>query len=208
MSSPTSSPVPAGWYPDPQIAGQGRYWDGSAWTEYVHAPGQPFPAGPPLRAPEGTDPNTPWVWLIVGIQVLPMLFLLLVPWGSMFAFDVRDPYASSTASLALFASPFYWLAALSGWVVYGLSAFFAYRDHAELVRRGVPKPFHWAFVFIGGVVYVIGRSVVAHRRTGRGHVTLWAEIAIIVLNVIVFVVIMVIVFSGMAGLFSQLGSYR
>ena len=23
---------PAGWYPDPVLPGQERYWDGSAWT--------------------------------------------------------------------------------------------------------------------------------------------------------------------------------
>ena len=28
--------VPAGWYPDPQVHGQQRYWDGTAWTEHVH----------------------------------------------------------------------------------------------------------------------------------------------------------------------------
>lgn len=208
MSTLGTPQTPAGWYPDPQVPGQGRFWDGTAWTEQVHLPGQPYPAGPELKAPAGTDPNTPWVWLIIGIQLLPLLLMLLVPWGSMFAFDLDDPYASSTASLAVFASPFYWLAALSGWVVYGLSAFFASRDHAELVRRGVPRPFHWAFAFIGAAVYTIGRSVVAHRRTGKGHAPLWAEIGVIALGFVVTIVILVIVFSGMAGLFEQIATYR
>jgi hypothetical protein len=32
------SGVPAGWYADPERAGQQRYWDGAAWTEH-RAPG-------------------------------------------------------------------------------------------------------------------------------------------------------------------------
>ncbi len=31
--------TPAGWYPDPSGAGGQRYWDGSAWTDHVSAPG-------------------------------------------------------------------------------------------------------------------------------------------------------------------------
>ena len=33
------SDAPAGCYPDPEVPGQQRYWDGSAWTEHRH-PGQ------------------------------------------------------------------------------------------------------------------------------------------------------------------------
>lgn len=30
--------LPAGWYPDPTVAVQLRYWDGTAWTGHVHPP--------------------------------------------------------------------------------------------------------------------------------------------------------------------------
>jgi hypothetical protein len=37
----SETPAPAaGWFPDPENAGQIRYWDGAAWTEH-RAPGQP-----------------------------------------------------------------------------------------------------------------------------------------------------------------------
>jgi hypothetical protein len=35
-----SDTTPAGWYPDPEMPGQQRYWDGTQWTEH-RAPGAP-----------------------------------------------------------------------------------------------------------------------------------------------------------------------
>ena len=204
MSAQGTPQVPAGWYPDPQHPAQGRFWDGVAWTEHVHTPGQPYAPGPPLKAPPGTEWNTPWVWLIIAIRIVPLVCLLLVPWGSMFSFDPSDPYASSTASLALFASPFYWASILLGWVVYGLSGLFAFRDYKELTARGVPRPFHWAFVFIGGIVYTIGRSVVVHRRTGKGHAPIYAEVAYFVLSLVITGVILAIMFSGLSDMIERI----
>jgi hypothetical protein len=39
--------TPAGWYPDPAVANQQRYWDGEHWTEHVHPLA---PAGAPQQA--------------------------------------------------------------------------------------------------------------------------------------------------------------
>lgn len=36
--------TPAGWYPDPKMAGTQRYWDGERWTDNA-APLQPPPQG-------------------------------------------------------------------------------------------------------------------------------------------------------------------
>jgi len=202
MSAPGTPTTPAGWYPDPQNPAQGRFWDGAAWTELRHQPGTPFPAGPELKAPAGTDWNTPWVWLIVALPVVPQLLLLFVPWGSMFDIDVRatNPYDGMANSFALFLSPFYWGAVVLGWIFYGLCVFFAFRDVTELTARGVPKPFHWAFAFLSPIVYTIGRSVVVHRRTGSGHQPIWAEVAAILVSIGVLVAIMVMMVAGMSDL--------
>ena len=45
-----SPDVAPGWYPDPQVPEQLRYWDGSAWTEHVQAAGGGG-APPPPPAP-------------------------------------------------------------------------------------------------------------------------------------------------------------
>ncbi|HWH97443.1 MAG TPA: DUF2510 domain-containing protein [Pseudolysinimonas sp.] len=197
----TSSP--AGWYPDPENPARGRYWNGITWTDLHHTPGQPFPAGAEPKAPAGTDGNTPWIWLIVGLPVLPMMLLLFVPWGSAFDIDVNspDPYPGLSGMYDLFLSPFYWGAILLNYLVYGLTVFFAFRDMKVLTARGVPRPFHWAFAFIGGIVYAIGRSVIVVRRTGTGHAPIWAEAAVLLFSVVVTVVIVAAMFSGMANLF-------
>lgn len=58
-AGPTASP---GWYPDPQIPGMMRYWDGATWTAQTapaapppsSAPGRPsYAGGPPPYAPGG-----------------------------------------------------------------------------------------------------------------------------------------------------------
>lgn len=209
MSAPGTS-APAGWYPDSANPARGRFWNGVAWTDLYHTPGQPFPAGAAPKAPPGTDGNTPWIWLIVALPLLPTLLLLFVPWGAAFDIDITSPnaYSGMSGTMDLLLSPFYWGAVAAGYLVYGLSVFFAYRDSKELTSRGVPRPFHWAFAFIGGVVYTIGRSVIVARRTGRGHAPIWAEAGVLLISIIVTVVILVAMFGGMADLFRSLPAYR
>jgi hypothetical protein len=197
MSAQGTPSVPPGWYPDPENPAQGRFWDGVAWTELRHQPGTPYPAAPSPKAPPGTDWNTPWIWLIALLPLLPTLLLLFVPWGSMFAIDIDDPRSAMSGTFALFLSPFYWGAIVLSYVVYGVSVFFAYRDVKELTARGVPQPFHWAFCFIGGVVYTIGRSVVVHRRTGNGHQPIWVEVAVFLVSIAISIAITVMIFDGM-----------
>ena len=46
---------PANWYPDPEVPGQQRYWDGTQWTEHRAAMGPHQPTG----AAPGTDVTAP-----------------------------------------------------------------------------------------------------------------------------------------------------
>lgn len=58
----------AGWYPDPQMAGTQRYWDGQQWTGHV------APAGPEaqVRVEQGRTDNQ----LVIAGLVLAVLFPL------------------------------------------------------------------------------------------------------------------------------------
>jgi hypothetical protein len=69
----TTPPTPAGWYPDPEQAGQLRYWDGGNWTEHrtpeqaaADEPSATAEAAQPggdhvgaHRAPDGEPESTP-----------------------------------------------------------------------------------------------------------------------------------------------------
>jgi hypothetical protein len=209
MSTPGTN-TPAGWYPDPHDVTRGRYWNGYAWTDLYHTPGQPIPAGAVPKAPPGTDGATPWIWLIVLMPLVPTVLLLFVPWGSMFEIDLtaRDARTGLSGMLDLYTSPFLWISTGLNYLVYGLSVFFAYLDVKALTARGVPRPFHWAFSFLGGIVYAIGRSVIVGRRTGKGYAPIWVEGGMVLLSFVVSGVIIAAMLGGMADLFVELRDYR
>lgn len=128
---------------------------------------------------------------------MPTIGLLFVDFKGMFSYSNMMNEMAMTQ--ALFTSPAYLFVALSGWVFYGLSVLFSYFDYRELTRRGVPSPFHWAFAFISSIVYVIGRSVVVRRRTGKGISPMWVTIVTYVLANIIVSVYMVWVVLDFVG---------
>src|SRR5690606_20895629 len=130
-----------------------------------------------LKAPEGTDGNTVWVWLVILVPMLPVFTLLLDDWSR--TFDLNDPLTGVRFML----TPGYLIATLAGWVVYGLSVWFSYLDYRELGVRQVPRQFHWAWAFLSSAVYAIGRSVVVTRRTGRGRAPMWVQIIMLLVMV-------------------------
>jgi hypothetical protein len=52
----TTPPTPAGWYPDPEQAGQLRYWDGATWTEHRSPAQEPAAPAAPESPAEQTAP--------------------------------------------------------------------------------------------------------------------------------------------------------
>jgi hypothetical protein len=65
----TNTPqTPAGWYPDPQVPGQQRYWDGAQWSQSVAPSGAPSvaPAAPPPKQGGGKK------WLIPVVLCLAL----------------------------------------------------------------------------------------------------------------------------------------
>ena len=70
----------------------------------------------------------------------------------------------------------------------GPTVLFAYLDWRDLRAVGVVRPFHWAWAFLAGMVYLIGRMVILRKVSSRGFGPLWAGIAVYVLVFIVSIV--------------------
>lgn len=209
-----------GWYPDPAGSPQQRWWDGASWTDHLAAPA--FAQGPyvpaqqeDLRASEGTSSQTPWIWLVIAAYVLQILLTtpFLVQFGALFervvavAAQARGESASSAVTgqfigsmSGVFTASI--LLTLVSWLLLAALIVFGWLDWRELLRRGVPRPFHWAYGFFalaagGPIVYVIGRSVVARRRTGSGIAPMWVVIAITAVAFIAYLIWFSVLMSGM-----------
>lgn len=215
LTAPAAT-APAGWYQVSPGSPQQRYWDGSAWTEHLHDPStvaaaQPAPAHhAPLRATEGTSATTVWFWLTVASLAISIAYWIV----TQLYFDAQfasNQYRGSTS----YADTLFTVSVLLGLVPIAAFIVFPVLDWLALRKRGVPKPFHWAWslfaiVLSTPIVYVIGRAVVAKRRTGTGLAPLWVFIALQVITFIVALVVLVTVsiaiITQFANLFSDAGN--
>ena len=175
---------PAGWYPDPS-GGQGtRWWDGQSWTQHISDPVlQVYTSNEPRRVDPSTPLYTPWIWLIV---LLPLVSLIGLLFWDMDAYMTSS--ISSTDPFAQYSDPGYLLLQGSSWLLYALSVLFAFLDRRVLLQRGFDRPFHWAWTFLGSAVYIIGRSVIVRRRSGKGLLPIWITIGVFVISMIVVIV--------------------
>lgn len=183
--SGTGTTAAPGWYDDPAGSGQKRWWDGTQWTEHLHDPAlEVYGAVATPVVSAGTPVYNVFIWLIVLLPLLSIVGLL--------TFDMHDYMArmaqSSSAGAAAMFSPAYLTLVLSGWLIYLVTALLAYFDAKRLTRDGFVRPFHWAWAFLGSTVYIIGRSVVVKRRSGRGLLPIWVMIAVVVFSVVASVV--------------------
>jgi hypothetical protein len=70
--------TPAGWYPDPEVSGGQRYWDGSIWTEQRLAPSA-APPGPPTS----TGALHEFESRVQGINATVRIFNDRIEWSQM-----------------------------------------------------------------------------------------------------------------------------
>jgi hypothetical protein len=153
-------------------------------------------------APADTNPGTVWFWLLAyGVPVLQILDLIPASiFFSQVTANIRDPGSLLAAEF----SPAYLILVLSGWFISAVCIVFAVLDWRELRHRGIPKPFHWGWSFfvlaVGWpAVYMIGRSVVAGRRTGTGMAPLWVYIALQAVAFIAISIVAIIAFAQFVG---------
>ncbi|WP_056011227.1 DUF2510 domain-containing protein [Agromyces sp. Root1464] len=164
----------------------------------VYGAGQPAPysgAAVTARVPEGTPVDTLWIWLIVAMPVLAALPIFLWDFEGYMEQSMYPSSNSMITALGPYTDPWYLAATFGGWIVYGLSVWFAALDSAKLAKLGYQRRFHWAWAFLSSLVYVIGRSVVVRRQAGRGYLPMAAAIALTVvltIGVIAWVVVMMV----------------
>lgn len=207
-SRPAPTPAPEYHLP-PQPAAAPSYGHYQA-TAPVSPPYPIVPGFAPVRP--GTSALTPYVWLIVGLPLLTSIAELFVDVDSYLravtslAASGATPDQANVAPFVSSVSAFIAQAAavqLLGLVIYLLCVLFAYFDHRELERRGFTRPFHWAWAFLG-IVYLIGRTVVAHRRGGRYTLwPIWGLIAVIVVSTVLITTKFVLAFGAIGGVLSS-----
>lgn len=164
----------------------------------VQGAGQPAPYGgapAATRVPEGTPVDTIWIWLIVALPVLAVLPLFLWDFEGYMEQSMNPSASPMLTALGPYTDPWYLALTFGGWIIYGLSVWFAALDSAALAKLGYERRFHWAWAFLSSLVYVIGRSVVVRRQAGRGYLPMAAAIALTVvlaIGVIVWFVVMMV----------------
>ena len=204
-TSPATPAVAAGWYPDPSGAAQQRWWDGTKWTEQVSAPAVAAPTsaahatGDQLKAPAGTSGNTPWIWFVVFLPLLPIIPMVLIDFEELVHNSISNPLAVTENTLDFVVQPAVILSVVLSWLANVGTIVLAYLDWRALKRRGVPQPLHWAFSFLVyagvGAVYPIGRAVVVKRRTGSDNGVLLATILTLVSSFIFAIVYTLLVLN-------------
>jgi len=196
------APTPAGWYPDPWNPGGQRYWDGQQWTQ--HQAGGPaqgaagagagygagyagagYGARPERpRVADDAPIYTPFIWIVALLPLVNAITIWFVHFNTQKFVDFINAAAAYDQSSGAGAPPLLDVWGLLGagyWVLMGLAVasyvlgvVFAHLDRVRLERAGVVRPFHWAWAFLGGIVYVIGRSVIVHRvASPRGLAPIW-----------------------------------
>ena len=170
--------TPPGWYPDPHGGPTARWWDGIQWTGHL----MPLQPAEPPKAPEGTNTNTVWIWLVALLPLLGIASLFLIDFSGYLTATLQNP--NSPAAVSSLFTPGYVLSIVLGWGGAIATVVAGYLDYRVLRARGVPQPFHWAFGFLvlasAGIVYPIGRSVVVRRRAGGSMAPMYVAIAVFV----------------------------
>lgn len=193
----------AGWYPDPNGSGALRWWDGSRWGDQLAA--APTAYAPARRRPlaPGTPLYSVWIWLVAVLPVASGLLLFLLHPQPMFRFSAAGSSAVLTDPFALLGGPIYFVVIGLSWVLAAAMIVFSWLDYRELLRRGMERPFHWAWSFLG-IVYPIGRSVVVRGVAGgRGLAPLWVAIAAYVVSLVLSLVWSMILISEILGTVAQ-----
>lgn len=187
------SSTPPGWYPDPSGRHGTRWWDGTTWTEHV---GPPTAQMPRPRLADGVRTDTAFIWVLALLPLLslPVTFL----YQPEIRYEVIGPGGLRTVDPGSVYTPGYFLLQGFGVLLYAAQVVLAFLDHRALRRRGVVRPFPWAWAFLSSIVYLIGRYVVVRKvAPGRPMWPLWVGLAVLVVGFVVGISRAVLTFQQM-----------
>ncbi|MBM7412777.1 hypothetical protein JOE38_002600 [Clavibacter michiganensis] len=144
-----------------------------------YAPAASAPTPPP-QVPASTSPYTWAIWVLAALPVVSIVLALNVDYSSALEVNPRGPRPDALVASAL--------SSLVQFLVWGGSVALAFVDWRDLTRRGIARPFHWAWAFVPvvGGVYLIGRSIIVRRRiqgapaNALSPIWLWVGLNVIV----------------------------
>ena len=201
-SSATTPPIPAGWYPDHTGEPRVRWWDGTSWTDHVSEPSVTVPSS--TATLPSTTPSTPalpattptgdvFIWLIVLLPLVLIVLRSTLDYGQL-GIDILDESRRGTSAIFGPANALSFGLSGLGLLLAGVTVLLAYFDVRRLRATGFERPFPWPWAFfslisgVGVLVYVIGRTVIVRRRSGRGLAPLFVGIAIVVVGIVLSVI--------------------
>jgi hypothetical protein len=175
---------PAG--PQPAYGQQPHAQQPYAQQPYTQAGYAQQPYAPPAPLPTvaaSTSPFTWAIWVLAALPVVSLLIALNVDYRAALDMSPRGPSPEAAVASAL--------SSLVQFLVWAGTVVLAYFDWRDLGRRGIAKPFHWAWAFIpvAGGVYLIGRSIIVRRRiegapgAALSPIWLWVGLNVIVMFV-------------------------
>lgn len=195
-------------------------YPGTASTGAPTYPGAPtagapgYASAPPVgygAAPRrDINTNTVWIWLLVALPLVGVLSLFAFDWGSFMRESVyNDLYSESLAGPSMAGTLLTVVSSVLSLVLAAATVLFAFLDWRQLRARGIERPFHWAWSFFvlaigSGLVYIIGRSVIVRRHTGKGLAPLWAAIGVTVVTWIIASVWVVMLLTQIFSLVQEL----
>lgn len=162
-------PAAQGWYQDPGGPGSLRWWDGRSWTLGVTSAEWALRAPRPYLAAHAPLYNA-FIWLIVSSPLLQEIAQLIL-----------TSVLPALPGWASYEAPWYFYVFVMGcgFLFYAGNVVLARFDRERLKRAGLVRPFHWAWTFLGPLVYVIGRAVIIHKAApGKGLTPIWILAAV------------------------------
>lgn len=163
---------PAGWYDDPTGADHNRWWNGTAWTDHT----SPKPSDATDAALSDYVPFDGRSWKsesVFGEHQAPARSntagawgLAFLPWLVLFA-------SAAVVVLTLFAHQLWWTAVAAAILPLLVAVAMATRDRLRLADYGYVRRPALGWVLLTPLIYLIVRTVLVRRESGKGSAPLW-----------------------------------